>query len=129
MSKVVWVSAPLGIEGDLESWKSFMNSEYPNPAIGCIYLMSYENGERVGYKFKGFHPTSGDKWWERVKEEIVEASFNEWLKKAVMGEEDSVLNGMNQALNPEIRSAMKSLYDEGFDDEILADFAHQASKR
>ena len=129
MSNIVWVSAPLGIKGDLESWKSFMNRNYPNPTIGNIYLMTYENGERVGYKYKGCHPKSVDKWWERVKAEIVDSYFDKWLNKAVMGGEDSVLNGMTQALNPEIRSSMESLYDEGFDDETLADFAHQMSKR
>ena len=129
MSKVVWVSAPLGIKGDLESWQSFMNNNYPNPAMGSIYLMTYENGDRVGYKFKGFHPASGEKWWERVKEEIVESYFDKWLNKAVTGDEDSVLYGMTQALNSEIRSSMESLYDESFGDEILADFAHQMSKR
>ncbi|EGQ9765762.1 hypothetical protein ACLVXC_002482 [Vibrio alginolyticus] len=129
MSKVVWIPAPLGIKGDLASWKSLMDRNYPNPTVGNIYLMTYDNGERVGYIFKGIHPVSGDKWWERVREEVIETYFDKWLKDAVMGEEDSVLTGMTQALAPEIRETMESLYDEGFDEEILADFAHQMSKR
>lgn len=129
MSKVVWIQAPLGIKGDLESWKSYMNSHYPNPIVGNVYLITYDNGDRVGYNFKGIHPVSGDKWWQRVKEEVIETYFDEWLKNAVMGNEDSVLTGMTHALDPKISSTMESLYDEGFDEEILADFAHQMSKR
>lgn len=129
MSKIQWIRAPLGIKGDLEAWKSFMEHNYPNPIIGNIYLITYDNGDRVGYLFKGIHSSSGDKWWERVKEEVIETYFDTWLESAVMGNEDSVLEGMTQALDPEIRSSMESLYDEGFDDEILADFAHQMSKR
>lgn len=60
----------------------------------------------------------------------IRTDFDEWLMDAVMGvKEDSVLTGMFQALDPEIRESMMSLYDEGFDEEILADFAHQMSKR
>ncbi|MCK8077302.1 hypothetical protein MSG34_14130 [Vibrio sp. 1CM2L] len=129
MSKIKWISAPLGIKGDLEAWKSFMEQNYPNPIVGNIHLITYDNGDRVGYLFKGIHPASGDKWWERVKEEVIETYFDAWLESAVMGNEDSVLEGMTQALEPEVRSGMESLYDEGFDDEILADFAHQMSKR
>lgn len=129
MGKFVWVRAPLGIEGNLASWKSFMDNKYPNPIVGNVYLITYESGDRVGYEFKGQHPISGDKWWERVKEEFIESYFDQWLNDAVMGRDDSVLAGMTQALNPEIRESLESLYDEGFDDVILADFAHQMSKR
>ncbi len=38
MSKVVWIPAPLGIKGDLASWKSLMDRNYPNPTVGNIYL-------------------------------------------------------------------------------------------
>ena len=129
MSKIKWIRAPLGIKGDLEAWKSFMEHNYPNPIVGNIHLITNDNGDRVGYLFKGIHPASGDKWWERVKEEVIKTYFDTWLESAVMGNEDSVLKGMTQALAPEISSSMESLYDEGFDDEILADFAHQMSKR
>ncbi|MDC9514214.1 hypothetical protein PSH47_14975 [Pseudoalteromonas sp. CST5] len=129
MSKVNWISAPLGIKGNLEAWKSLMDSHFPSPTIGNIYLITYDNGERVGYLYKGIHSTSGENWWERVKEEVIESYFDTWLSRAVAGKEDSVLEGMTQALDPEIRSSMESLHDEGFDDEILADFAHQMSKR
>lgn len=54
--------------------------------------------------------------------------FDQWLVSAVQGNEDSVLEGMSQALDPEIRSSLESLHDEGFPEEILADFAHQMSK-
>lgn len=46
-----------------------------------------------------------------------------------MGNEDSALEGMAQAFEPEIRSDLKSLYYDGFGDEMLAYFAHQVSKR
>ncbi len=129
MSKVNWISAPLGIKGNLEAWKSFMDSHYANPTVGNVHLITYDNGDRVGYLYKGLHPASGEGWWERVKEEFLESYFDTWLSSAVAGNVDSVLEGMTQALEPEIRSTMESLHDEGFDDEILADFAHQMSKR
>jgi hypothetical protein len=56
---------------------------------------------------------------ERYRQEIL-ASINS---------NDSVLSGRTDLLNePEIMNGMASLAEEGFDDEILADFAHQMSK-
>lgn len=49
--------------------------------------------------------------------------------KASIKSNDSVLSGRHDLLHDsETINAMASLADEGFDDEILADFAHQLSK-
>ncbi|MEI8665568.1 hypothetical protein P4S81_12925 [Pseudoalteromonas sp. B28] len=49
---------------------------------------------------------------------------------ASIASDDSVLSGRIDLLHePEILKGMASLAEEGFDDEILADFAHQMSKR
>jgi hypothetical protein len=49
---------------------------------------------------------------------------------ASIASDDSVLSGRIDLLSePKILKAMASLAEEGFDDEILADFAHQMSKR
>lgn len=59
---------------------------------------------------------------------VIASHFDQWLKNAVTGSGGSVLEGMTQALDPKIRSSLESLHDEGFPEEILADFAHQMSK-
>ena len=62
------------------------------------------------------------------KSEVMPDYFDQWLERSVIGEEDSFLEGMTQALDPSIRESLKSLHYEGFPEEILADFAHQMSK-
>ena len=50
--------------------------------------------------------------------------------KAAIESDDSVLSGRIDLLNNhEILNGMANLAKEGFDDEILADYAHQMSKR
>jgi|26BtaG_2_1085354.scaffolds.fasta_scaffold05904_1 hypothetical protein len=50
--------------------------------------------------------------------------------KALIMSEGTVLSGRVDLLyNSKILDSMASLAEEGFDDEILADFAHQMSKR
>ena len=128
MNNVIWIPAPRGITGDLESWVDYMDAQYPAPNIDGIYLMEYEDGKRVGYRYKGIHPQFGNKWWQRVKEKIVESYFRRRIHSAVLGETDSVLTGMTQLLDSEIMNSIERLADEGFEDEILADYAHQMSK-
>ncbi|GHA09580.1 hypothetical protein [Oceanisphaera arctica] len=49
---------------------------------------------------------------------------------ASIASDDSVLSGRIDLLNePKILDGMATLAEEGFDDEILADYAHQMSKR
>ncbi|TEW54721.1 hypothetical protein E2R68_08465 [Psychromonas sp. RZ22] len=57
---------------------------------------------------------------DRFRQEII----------ASIASDDSVLSGRIDLLSePEIISGMATLAEEGFDDEILADYAHQMSKR
>ena len=65
---------------------------------------------------------------DKSEPEVIASHFDQWLKDAVTGSGGSVLEGMSQALDPKIRSSLESLHDEGFPEEILADFAHQMSK-
>lgn len=52
------------------------------------------------------------------------------LIKAIIASSDSVLSGRYDLLeNKELLNEMVVLLDEGFDEEILADLAHQRSKR
>jgi hypothetical protein len=55
--------------------------------------------------------------------------YNQQIIDAIASD-DSVLSGRFDLLNDhEVLRGMASLAEEGFDDEILADFAHQMSKR
>ncbi|NQZ30529.1 MAG: hypothetical protein HRU06_04600 [Oceanospirillaceae bacterium] len=53
----------------------------------------------------------------------------EKIKASIMSS-DSVLSGRHELLaEPSLLQTMGSLAEEGFDEEILADYAHQMSKR
>jgi hypothetical protein len=128
MIKKIWISAPLGIKGDLEALMSFIDSNSPNSRIGDIHFIVNENGDRVSYEFKGQHPETNVNSWMESKEELPESEFDIWRRSSVMGNYDLALNDTFQALDPNIRSSMDFLYDEDFDDEILADYVHQMRK-
>jgi hypothetical protein len=52
------------------------------------------------------------------------------LIKAAIDSSDSVLSGRHSLLNDkEVLTGMRGLSEEGLDEEILADFAHQMSKK
>ncbi len=58
-----------------------------------------------------------------------EEKYHKQIKASIMSD-GTVLSGRVDLLyNPKMLDSMASLAEEGFDDEILADFAHQMSKR
>lgn len=94
--------------------------------MGDIVVMTHEkSGKKVGYKAltaEDYHTR-----WQRV-------STNE-LKKFIdsvensINDNNSVFYGHTEILfDKEIMNSMQTLKNEGFDEEILADFAHQMSK-
>lgn len=76
----------------------------------------------------------GEKGYIRSKNNFMRVANNKdkyhsEIKASIEGD-DSVLSGrVDLFANSEILSGMATLAEEGVDDEILADYAHQMSKR
>jgi len=123
-----WAADPSGFKsGDLKGWRDRMYELCPKPKLGDIVVVSYEKlGKKVGYKAlseEGYNTR-----WIRVSSEELEKYLKRF--KNSVNDSSSVFFGHDEILEDhEIINAMGRLEYEGFDDEILADFAHQMSKR
>jgi len=123
-----WVANPSGFKsGDLKGWRDNMYEICPNPKVGDIVVVSHEkHGKKIGYKAltEGGYNTR----WLRVSSEELDKHLKR-IKNSIH-DSHSVFFGRADILDDrEIINGMGSLTDEGFDDEILADYAHQMSKR
>ena len=122
-----WVVDPSGLKsGDLKGWRDQMYEECPNPKVGdIVVVLSEKQGKKIGYKAttaEGY-----DTRWLRVSSVELEKYFSRI--EASINDSDSILFGRTDLLcDRDILNSMESLASEGFDDEILADFANQMSK-
>jgi hypothetical protein len=122
-----WVAEPSGLKaGDLKSWRDGMFKICPEPKVGDIVVITHEKtGKKVGYKAltsEGYHTR-----WLRVSTNDLE-KFIDSVKNSI-DDKNSVFYGHTGILfDQKIMNGMRSLANEGFDEEILADYAHQMSK-
>lgn len=123
-----WVADPSGLKsGDLKGWRDQMYEKCPNPKVGdIVVVLNEKQGKKVGYK--AITAEGYDTRWLRVSSE----ELDKHLKRieVLINDSDSVLFSRTDLLHDlEIINNIESLASEGFDDEILADYAHQMSKR
>lgn len=122
-----WIADPSDLKaGNLKSWRNGIFKICPEPKVGDVVVMTHDkSGRKVGYKAltsEGYHTR-----WLRV-------STNELMKfidsvKNSIDDKNSVFYGHTEILfDKEIMNGMRNLANEGFDEEILADFVHQMPK-
>jgi hypothetical protein len=123
-----WFADHSGLKlGDLKAWRDKMYEICPNPKVDDIVVVSYEKyGKKVGYKAttaEGYNTR-----WLRVSSEEMNTYLNK-LQHSINDSSSVFFGHIDFLFDYEILNGMRRLSDEGFDDEILADYAHQMSKR
>ena len=121
-----WGADPSGLKsGNLKAWRDKMYDLCPNPKIGDIVVVSYEeSGKKVGYR--ALDENGYDTRWQKVSSKTLE-NFLKRLKSSIQNE-DSIFFDHIDFSDHKVLGSMASLADEGFSDEILADFARQMTK-